>query len=137
MKRIHGNSVSCTQFCCGLFEIPRNFVAFNAKNELIETEISPQKRRTWRARGPKTYQVMKYQTFKGWKSETIIPRYIGVFLVSKTIGGSQYGYSLKMLSKVSFVNEDYDCKYSKRALLRESKLSADKPFDGIAYQNVM
>ena len=51
----HG--LSCTQFCPKLFEIPPNFVAFNAaKNELIETEKNG---------GPKTYQVKKYQIFKG------------------------------------------------------------------------
>ena len=39
--------------------------------------------------GPKTCQVLKYQTFKGWKSESTIPRYIGISLVRKTIGGSR------------------------------------------------
>ena len=43
MKGIHGNCLSCTQFCRGFFEIPRNFVVFNAENELIETEKSLQK----------------------------------------------------------------------------------------------
>ena len=42
-ERIHGISVSCTQFCSRLFEIPRNFVAFNAENELTDKAKSLQK----------------------------------------------------------------------------------------------
>ena len=37
-KYIHGNSVSCIQFSCRLFDIPHNFVVINAENKLTETE---------------------------------------------------------------------------------------------------
>ena len=87
------NSDSCTQFCRGYLKFPTiswhlmpKMSELNQKNR-YKTDMESSRLEDL------VYQVMKYQTFKGWKSETTntITAFIGVSLVSKIIGGSRYG----------------------------------------------
>ena len=76
-RGVHGISVLCTKFRRGSFEITRK-KKMKQENRFKKTDIESS-----RSEDLPSDEISNFQMFKGRKSETTIPRYIGVSLLSK------------------------------------------------------